>query len=45
MIKCYFLNLISFCSLLILIFSIVVTLNYPKYFVESQQVWMIKARL
>ena len=42
MIKCYFLNLISFCSLLILIFSIVVTLNYLKYFVESQQVWMIK---
>ena len=42
MIKCYFLNLISFCSLFILIFLIVRTLNYPNYFVKSQQVWMIK---
>ena len=32
-IKCHFLNVISFCSLLIFIFSIIRTLDYPDYFV------------
>ena len=32
-IKCRFLNVISFCSSLICIFSIIPTLDYPDYFV------------
>ena len=44
-IKCRFLIVISFCSSLIFIFSIIRTLAYPDYFVLSQRVRVIEVRL
>ena len=35
----------QFCSLLIFIFSIFWTLNYPDYFICSQRVWIIEVQL